>query len=76
MLKIDPIENYTGEFGQFRSSNDVASLLWIHPKDFFKILHIDWGKGAHENCINDFSKKKFVCGKLAISNKVCFLIQF
>ena len=41
----------------FWSENGMSSLLWIHCKDFFEILHNERGEEVNENCINGYSEK-------------------
>ena len=68
MLKIDPIENYTGQFGLTMTCLHYSGFSL---RVFFLILYIEYGeKGFMKIALMIFQKKN--CGKLSISNKVVF----
>ena len=43
--------------GHFGPKNGMPSKLWIHSKDFFKILHNERDQEVHGTYINGFPEK-------------------
>ena len=51
--------------GYFGGENGTPSLLWIHCKDFFEILHNERGQKVNGTYINGFPEKSLTWGKWA-----------
>lgn len=45
------------------SQNETSSYLWMHSKDFLKILLCERSQEVHESYTNPFSKKVLAQGE-------------